>query len=350
MLGGLEDPNLITFSKIRSETGPVEFNDFLTISLNNFGGKIKAFGVLDDKFIMFKESSIFFMSGEGPTNIGTQDTFTEPQQIASDVGCSEQRSVVVTPLGLMFKSKKGIYILTRGLQVLYIGDRVEEFNDLTISSGLLVPNTNQIRFTTTDSKCLVYDYLMNQWSTFTNYEANDADIFKDKYVLLSSFDPVKQEIDDQFNDDGLPIQLKLTTGWLSFAGLQGFQRVYKFKLLGEYRSKHKLKFNIAYDFKEAFIQSKLVDPLDFIDPEAYGEDSPYGEPVGKEYGGNGNLYQIHLALKKQKCQSVKISIEEIQDTTPGRGLSLSALTFRIGAKATLFKSNQDQTFGTDTGT
>jgi len=135
MLSGLEDDNAIAFSKIRFEGEPVEFNDILRIQVPNVGGKITATAVMDEKYIIFKEDGIFYLAGGGPNNLGEQDTFIDPEQIATDVGCVDPNSVVLSPLGLFFKSKKGVYLLSRSLQTAYIGEPIDKFNNLTITSG-----------------------------------------------------------------------------------------------------------------------------------------------------------------------------------------------------------------------
>ena len=57
---------------------------------------------------------------------------------------------------------------------------------------------------------------------------------------------------------------------------------------------------------------------------------------------------MKVYTKKQKCQSIRIKITEIQDGTIGQGLTLSALTFEVGAKAGTYKSDQDAHFGATT--
>jgi hypothetical protein len=79
--------------------------------VSQVGGDITALKAMDDKLIIFKENAIFYLSGDGPNNLGQQDTFIEPQLISSDIGCSVKNSVVLTPAGIFFKSHKGIHLL-----------------------------------------------------------------------------------------------------------------------------------------------------------------------------------------------------------------------------------------------
>ena len=81
------------------------------------------------------------------------------------------------PLGLMFKSEKGIYLLGRDFKVVYIGAAVEAYNSMTITSATLLADTNEVRFTTMEGRTLVYDYFHNRWATFTGQTAIDSVIY-----------------------------------------------------------------------------------------------------------------------------------------------------------------------------
>lgn len=347
-LAGLEEGNTLQYSKIRFEGAPVEFNDILTIAVNSKGGDITALKAMDEKLIIFKESAIFYLSGDGPNNAGQQDTFIKPELVSSDIGCININSVVLTPSGLMFKSRKGIYLLTRQLQLTYIGANVEEFNDLKVSSAVVIPEENQVRFTTEDGDALVFNYFVSQWATFTNHKALSAVAINFDYYYLRLDGTIYQEDTDSFTDNGTAINMKLRTGWVSFAGVQGFQRVYKLLLLGEYKSPHKIRVRVAYDFREAFVQEVTADINSFTDNTRYGDYSPYGEPTDVPYGSNGNQHQIRVDLKRQKCQSIRIQIEEIQNDEQnfGEGLRLSNIMFEVGEKRGVNKIDTAQKFGT----
>ena len=282
------------------------------------------------------------MSGDGPNNLGQQNNFTTPEIISSDVGCETQNSIVLTPNGLMFKSKKGIYLLTKAMQPIYIGAAVEDFNDLTIKSANIIPTKNIIIFLT-NGKSLVYNYLMEKWVTYTNHVGISATYLNNKYYYVRSNNEVYKE-SNSYTDNGSFIKLRLETSWISFAGVQAYQRVYRMLILGEYKTPHKLRIKVAYNYTEAYIQEKLVDVSDFTSYNVYGGDSPYGTNI---YGGSGNKYQLRLNMKKQKCQSIKIVIEDNQSSDYGEGLQLSNLLFIVGAKRGEFKLPQTNTYGTN---
>lgn len=340
------DANEVHYSKIRQVDAPVEFNEDLVKTFDPGPGALTGLATMDDKIILFQENGIQFFSGAGPTNTGEQDLFTDPELLSGDVGCTEPKSIVFTVLGIFFKSKKGIYLLGRDMALQYIGSPMEEFNSLTISSAKVKANFNQLRFTTTDGDCLVYNYHLGLWGTFDNHKALSAEVVGDDYYYLRTFHELFKENPTVFGDNGSPIKLLLETGWMSMMALQGFQRVYQAMVLGDWKSEHRLRIRAAFNFNEAYTQEKIIVPTDnFIDSAAYGNYSPYGDPPEIPYGGAyGNVYQARFAFKQQKCQSIKLLIEDEQSAA-GEGLSLSAMTLLVGGKGGLFKINQNNKFG-----
>lgn len=339
-LAGLENKNRIQYSKIRNEGKPVEFNDTLYKDVIPFGGSITAIKAMDDKVIIFKERAIFYMSGDGPNNLGEQDNFTEVEMISSDVGCKNISSVVLTPGGLFFQSAKGVYLLNRSLQIEYRGALVEKYNANIITAAKTVETKNLIIFTTEEGIALVYNYILNQWSTYTNMPTLDAEVIDNNYYYLRTDGQVLKS-DESYSDNGTNIPIKMETGWLNFADVQGFQRVYRMLILGEFKSVHKLRVSVAYDFKDSIAQEVNIDTSDFIDSTTYGEYSPYGaEPL---YGSDGNLMQIRINFQRQKCESIKITIEDIT-LDSGEALTLSSLAFVIGAKANTTTVNNNNRY------
>lgn len=338
-----ENKRTYWISKDNISGSPVEFSDYFVKRIDDRDGDITAVAQMDANLILFKENTVWLTSGDGPDDTGTQDDLTKPQLITTDAGCNNPRSVAVTPAGLIRQSGKGIYLLNRSLQDTYIGAEVEKYNSDTITSSTLVPNTNQIRFTTTSGVCLVYDYLFGQWSVFTNHRAVDATVFEKLFTFIDASGNVYQETVGTYLDNGLFIPLKLKTSWLSFAGLQGFQRVYQAIILGEYKSPHRLIGTVAYDFNENPEQQTYIDssilgiyPMG-EDGGTYGEESPMG--------GAFPLYQFRLFMAKQKCQTVQLGLQEVQDSDYGEGLSISAFNFLVGMKSGTFKLPASRSFG-----
>ena len=320
------DGTKVWYSKLNALGTPVEFNDNLYIDLDGRGGLGTSLAAMDSLLVIFKEKNIFALSGDGPNNLGQQSDYRQPELISSDVGCTEPNSIVLMPDGVMFKSFKGIYILSRKLEVAYIGAPVERYNSNKITSATLCEDTNEVRFTLDTGRVLVYDYFHKFWTSFTNIQAIDSVNHDGKYHYLRTDGKVCQETPGIFNDFGTFIRGYLKTAWLQFAGIQGYQRVYGFQLLGNYFSPHKLLVKFAYNYNPSQTSQAIIDATGVLGSSAYGE-GLYGDGP---YGGVFPLYAWEVPTKIQKCTSVQFSIEDVQDGVPGQSFSLSNIASEIG--------------------
>ena len=266
-------------------------------------------------------------------------------------------------------SNKGLFLLTRSLGLEYKGAPVEDYNSFSIMDSDVVSNQDQIRFLTSDGDTIVYNYILDRWCTFNNHKGIASRMVDGNYHYLNQSGDgnlVYKEVVDKFDDNGKPVEINLETGWISFAGMQGYQRVYNMMLLGEYKTNHSVKIKIAYDFNEEYedeLEMKFFDISSTdtgVDIENYQFGNPpspgvYGDPGSSTtyataiaYGGkNNNQYQVKVNFKKQKCESFKLKIENLQKTEQtGEGLLLSNLTFVVGIKGTEYKIKGSRVFGT----
>lgn len=321
------NPLVLWVSKQVVAGAPVEFSDFLTLNVDPQGGDATAVVGMDDKLIIFKESRIYYMTGQGPDSTGAQSDFQGPNLVTSDCGCINPRAIATTPGGVMFDSRKGKYLLGRDLSVSYVGADVEDFNGETVTSARLLPTKNEVRFTLGNGTALVYNYYppTRAWSVSTNIAAVDSVIFDDLHTYLRADGTVLQETPGVFSDDGSFIGLKMVTSWLKFAGLQGFQRVYKALVLGEYLSPHQLVIGVAYDFNPTVDEEYTITPAP-VSP--FGGDPTYGS--ASPFGGDFPEYCWRVFPANQKCQAIQLTIADAQQGDPGESMSLSALTFEVG--------------------
>lgn len=330
ILGGLEEPNQIWFSKFFTVGQGIGFSDQFIIQIDTEGGNLSSLGVLDDKIIIFKPNQIYFISGDGPTDTGAQNNFTQPQRVATDSGCSNFYSIVVGPNGLYYFSAKGIYQLDRTMNVSYIGAPAERFNTAPIASSVLVASENQIRFLTETNGAVVHDYFMNQWTNFTPHKGKSSVMWKGVYTYITTDNRIFKEAVGTFLDDAQSYAMKIVTEWMSFAQVQGFMRVYKFNILGEYRGKHRLIVKIGYDFEPSYGQQVNFNSEAIYGNNYYGQDSYYGQTT--PYGGQGGVYQFRVNTKRQKIEAIRVSIEDVFSGTGNEGYTLTGLEFEVGVK------------------
>jgi hypothetical protein len=316
-----ESPLTWWYSKQVIPGQPVEFSDLFVNNIDQRGGNISAIGAMDDKIIFFKPSSIFYVAGDGPADTGVNNTFTEAQLVTSDTGCTEHKSVVTTPEGLMYKSAKGIYLLRRDLGVEFIGSDVVDYNSSEVTSAQLLAKTNRVIFTLDSGVFLAYDYYVKQWSVYTPLSAVDSCIHNQNLYFIGS-DGVVHAQTTGHTDNGEFIRMKIVTSWLSFAKLQGFQRVYKFLILGEYESPHTLNVSLAYEFDDTNTQQVDIPVLTEVTP-----------------------YQFRVFPQIQKCETMRITIQDSQDSAMGEGYAISALMLEVGAKQGTYKLPASRSYG-----
>lgn len=268
---------------------------------------------LDEKRIMFSERRIWFVVGDGPTVAGTDNRFSPPQAIQSDVGCTNPRSIVSWPGGVIFQNGVELYNLDRGLQVVWIGkdarDTLATFSEIT--SAVLVPAENEIRFTCNgavqtydpetggysegdpEGRIVVYDYQRNTWTVRAYPGADpivDATLCDGDYYFATE-DTVRRELTTVHTDDGdfAPSTVKLAP--LSPAGPISWHRVRRAQVLGTSVSNHQLTIAIARDWSANTQQTVTF---------AAGSDTT---TVGPR-----ELAEVHLSV--QKVQAVEIHISD----------------------------------------
>lgn len=347
-----EDPNLLLFSKQVIEATPIEMSSELSLyvppnsAARGATGPMRCIFEMDEKLIIFKSNSIFYINGIGPDNTGANSQYSDPIFITSPVGCTNPNSIVLIPNGLIFQSANGWWLLNRSLQCSYIGAPVEAYNSATTLSALTVPGTNRVMFTLSTGVQLMYDYFVDQWSTHQGIPGISSTIYQGLQTFMSApvtISPptgpsytvpsqVYQETPGTYLDGSVPVCMSFTTGWINMAGLQGYKRAYWMELLGSYISPHKLSIGIAYDFDSSIVQLAGVSPDNYSAP--WGGDTLWGDST--PWGGPSTVEQWQINFERQTCQSFQISLTEYFDPSigvpAGGGLTISSLELVVGLK------------------
>lgn len=309
------DQNLIYYSQKRIIENAIRWNLSLSFRVDGFNkrsGRAIAVENLDDKMIILKNDSVLAISGDGPLQTGEQNTFTSPGIISQQVGCEDRKSVVATPVGIMFKSKKGIYLVDRTLQVSYVGSGVEEYNSEEILDSDVSTKRNEVYFITSN-RLMIYNYLQSKWSTNTYLKGKSLCIWNDNLSVLKADGRIYYQDDSVYKDNGADISMKVTTPWYKTTGITGFGRLYEIMILGEYKSDHTLHARIYYDYDET-----IYDDYTFTVTTT-------------------TLYEFSVKPSKQKCQSFKIEIWDTPTGGTGESFELTGISLRVGAKKGLYK-------------
>lgn len=330
-----DDPYLFWASKAYEKYTHPGFNEVNQIRIPSEGGKITAAIEMDEKIIVFKKDKIYYFNGDGPSNTGN-GLFGSVENISASLGCISKNAICLTPQGIFFSTSKGIWLLDRGLNLTYIGAKIEKFNTDVVQTIDFVENKNQVRILT-NLRCLVYDTLMGLWAVFT-IAGKSATICDGVYHYVNNGSRHYAEVEDYYYDEGGAYSLKIETGWINFNGLQNYMRVYRMFLLGSYYSSHGLNIKMYYNYKIVEEDESTFNTAGALNESLYGLGSdPYGED--EKYGGNDtdNTYQFRKHMKIQQCQSIKFILEDTRnaEATPqanNKGFSINEIMLEVGIK------------------
>jgi len=293
------------------------------------GGAITALASLDDKVIIFKSDRIFYVSGSRPNALGTGSSLTNPQLLSTDVGCSEARSVVRTGDGVYFLTSKGIYLLDRGLNVIYIGAPMEGYVQHygNCIAAVLLPDRQEIRweFTGPDgtqswsqvARKIVFNYGTKRWTTHLNYNSlvpvTATGGIGVRYVWFTSAGVAYQEATSAGTDPSSTfIPMQLETFWLAPTGPQGLTRVQYIILLASRLSAHGIQIELARNYNNSYAQSKT-----FADTSTFAND------------------QRSWNVPQQQGESFRVRVTTTADNASGQGFgaSMNAVGVRLVALA-----------------
>ena len=282
-----DDPSFLWHSKVNGRDFILPGFNPIFIKKTDFAQGCTAIASLDDKLVVFKESSIYLFAGDPPNNLGQGGQLTGPVLLSVATGCIDPRSVCNCPAGVVFQARDGIFILTRGTEVQRIGGPVEDTLATypTITSAVHVEDLELVLFTAVNSTetagvTLAWHIAINEWTIWhtqdvrstpyapavtgamchragvPRYHQGQAD------GLVLYVDP-----SDYTEHDSTARSFTVTTPWFQFAGVQGFEKVRKATLLGTYQGPHCLTIRQFYDFDDttfAAMHSLSFDGVDDI--------------------------------------------------------------------------------------
>lgn len=315
----------IEYSKTASKGTGISFSTGqLELVIDSAYGAISGGSKMDEKTVILKQGGVGYFYGDGANDAGTSSSITQFQFIPSDTGCTNSKSIILFPGGILYRTPKGIYLVSRGIQTTYFGVDVDGYNSQDIQSAFIVPDKQQIRFLTSSGSSLLYDYEFNQWSVFTNHTGYSATSFNGSYVYVRTDGNVYLENQTSFLDNTTPYAPLLQLSWIKATSIQGFQRCRRVALLGDFQgaSGHGVQISVAYDFNPSF-----------------------SAPVPYYFSGSNGVYQYRERLSRQKCDSFQLKIQEITTGASGEYIDFSDLGIEIMAKTGLNKLPASQTVG-----
>lgn len=347
--------SVVYFSSYAVENEAPWFNPVFAIPVPGGGGEITGLASMDGVLVVFKRDGVWLIDGDGPPeNGGNGSEFGTPRRVLTEYGCIDQRTVVATPDGVMYRSSRGFELLTRAFSVAdpWVGEPVKDTAALYPYSGgaafdraggralFVVGKTagtyNGQIYPSDKGVVLAYDVAVKAWSVFRHtsgtgvygYALQDVAFCK----LYQSGEPADQVLylDPSYyvlrEDDGTSLDLdsasywapyKVETAWIRASSLQDRIRVSDFLFLGKKMSNHNLKLSVAYDYSSTYSYSKTWTPADIP----------------------ADIEQLEIQIPKQAVQAVRFKIEDSipADTgtypvTTGKGPEILCLSVKLGLR------------------
>ncbi|MBU6429677.1 MAG: hypothetical protein KGR26_11735, partial [Cyanobacteria bacterium REEB65] len=327
-LAGLEQSNVIAFSKEFSSGNGLGFSFAQTITLNaTVGtascGPITGLESMDSSLIIFQQNAVQVVSGEGPDDAGNGTPFSLPQLVASStaVGCRDPGSIALTPNGLIFKSQAGWYLLDRTLQLRPIGKKVQAYNADVCTSARAVPNSTQVRCLCGSSgTSLLYDWYYDSWAPLGSHSGWDACILPSGLYTYAnaSTGVVQTEAPGTYGDavtGGYPMTIQ--TSWLKLSSIQGFGAIWWIYLKGLFLGTQAYQVQVAYNYNQTVVDTLVYQPLAGTNP---GGADPWGSPAtwGADYWGvpggvvaYANTLQFRINPSQKHLESIQLTITEL---------------------------------------
>lgn len=347
-LVGVGDDGTTLWFSTQYDSGSTQpyFNDNLTMQIPD--GSVRALSSSDGHLIAYTADAIYVIDGDGPDVTGQNNTWTPPQRLAADLGCSSDwRSVVQFHAGTVFQSGSKLYLLERALEVSYFSGPIED--DLAanpvITSATLHAARNEIRFTckatenATTGIVANYNYVSDTWSLFSYYD-QDAAAFgaevdsslvragvwyhasRNGRVWTESASANGYDVDLAYLTSGLLANVHwivetVTWAWAKVNGLQGFGRIWEAMVLEQSIAPHDATISLGYDYADAF-----VDVRTFTAAEIAAFTTP--QP------------QMKVDCSRGKCEAIRVQFSDAPPTgvgqTVGSGANLLSLGLTMGVK------------------
>lgn len=223
---------------------------------------INGLKTMDSRLLIFKPDMVLAVAGPGP-DLFSKGAYRPAQELPYKNGLRDQRSLVLTPMGLFYRSLEGTYLIDRGLNLTYIGSAIESDNALNVREAAVMDAESLVVFFT-QAKTFAFDYVNKVWHTYTGQGYNAATNFGG--VMHYAKGTSTFVAANVFTEGGTAYNLRFRTAWLNLAGITGFQRVWRATIQANNLGAYSLTLLIRYDYESA-VGETLTFTADANDPE-----------------------------------------------------------------------------------
>lgn len=330
-----DNRSALWYSKPLASGRPAEWSSAQVIPIETAGGDVTALSFLDTQAVVFKRERIYYLPGDGPNAAG-QPANSFPQTlstISTTSGCINSKSVLAISAGVYFQSELGLENLNRSVSVdSTFGLPVQAYGQLAFSGATAVVSQNQLRWISSDGPCLVFDYIVGRWSTYTNYVGVGYVSWGATAARLTAAGRVFYEDTSTYLDANQPVVMSLETAWIKIADFaQGYAAVWYAEVLGTYRSAHTLNIAVYYDYLNGAAQLSQFDAATngnfgtWGSGTSWGSDPLWGVNLAQAYT---ERYQPRIALQRQVCEAIKFKVYDSSIT--GASCDLNEIALQLG--------------------
>ena len=331
----IDDDKAVLYSKVFVRGEGPGFSQLQQARLDSSDRPVVAMAPLDDKLVIFTDSEIYYVFGDGPADTGAGGSFSEPMLVSSNAGCINARSIVANDQGVYFQSKSGFYLLSTGLQLTFIGEPVkltlEDYHEVVDAlhdgkRAWILWLVRRASGTAPASKWVIYDYQVNAWTTWSTASMAAGGVVShalyDERHVWTDGAAVCVEGQGTLGYDPGPawITATLETPWVKVAGIGGYQRLKHVIITAEAKSAHSVRATIYNDFATAPTQTVTLSTLAMT-----------GIPVER----------LDIHVKEQKASAIKIKLQDLDNivTAPAdpTGFSIAGLSLLVGVKTGVAK-------------
>lgn len=271
-----EDRSRIWFSKPIVTGYAVEWNTVCTLSIAD-----EAVGIseVNGTPTIFGKSGVWIVSGAGP-NANGEGSFAPAQRLPHDVRCICPTSICKMPMGVAFRTLRGICMLDAGFALQPIGIPVDPLMPISgddhIIKCMYDDRHNELRVIDLENGVFVYNTLEQKWSKWTTTGAymTDAVVSGGRVWHLETAgvatisDLCRERGADEALHDLQDYGWQLATPWLRLDGASGFGRFYRATLMLRLPVQHArmaIGIAIAADFDDNnLIASQLWNDLSLV--------------------------------------------------------------------------------------
>lgn len=359
--GGLWNPRIVQCSRLVVPREPVQWADDDSHRVD-LGSECTGLAYMDGQVLAFTRDDVRVIGGEGPNDQGIGG-FPGARILSSGVGCTNYRSVLETPVGVLFQYGTSIYLVPRGLGApVLVSAPVRESLDLSPAvvsaaysngtaspgqAGLSWPGRQSLaRFLVAQDllspsdKCLTLDLDTMQWfedseagyaaigswplstsSPLSDSAAPDHSVFVLAAELRSDLVPLplKYEAPVATDADGSYVGSLVRTAWVSPWGLGGWGTVKRVMLAAE-------RVPSVSD------PSSLTDVTLSVETDSR---APYSGTWAVQQGttaGEGDVWR-EIEVPHGRCTKFRVTFSDSENASDLVKRGVKPMTLEVGAQA-----------------